>query len=50
MIVAGPKASLVEGAFNTDHTQGSVFLKGVLSRKKQVVPVIYEVLRKEDMV
>ena len=29
---------------------GGFFLKGVLSRKKQVVPVLYEIITRENMV
>ncbi|HHW62174.1 MAG TPA: putative manganese-dependent inorganic diphosphatase [Syntrophomonadaceae bacterium] len=49
MIVAGDKKYLVEDAFEHDHRHGSIYLKGVMSRKKQVVPVIYEALRKETL-
>lgn len=49
MIVAGEKKAVVESAFEHDHHAGSIYLKGVMSRKKQVVPVIYEALRKETM-
>lgn len=47
LVVAGEKSSLVEEEFQHDHVHGGIFLKGVLSRKKQVVPVIYEMLRKQ---
>jgi len=47
MIAAGRKASLVEQAFQHEHVNGGIFLQGVLSRKKQVVPVIYQMLRQE---
>ncbi|MEA1960222.1 MAG: putative manganese-dependent inorganic diphosphatase [Bacillota bacterium] len=50
MILSGAKKSLLEQAFEHDHPQGKIFLKGVMSRKKQVVPVIYEALRKEKTV
>lgn len=46
LIVAGEKSALVEEEFHHDHMYGGIFLKGVLSRKKQVVPVIYEMLRR----
>ncbi len=49
LIVAGEMSALVEEEFQHDHKQGGIFLKGVLSRKKQVVPVIYEMLRKQMM-
>ncbi len=49
MIVAGKKGNLVEKAFQHDHVNGGIFLQGILSRKKQVVPVIYEMLRKENI-
>jgi manganese-dependent inorganic pyrophosphatase len=47
LIVAGDMSRLVEDEFQHDHIKGGIFLKGVLSRKKQVVPVIYEMLRKQ---
>jgi manganese-dependent inorganic pyrophosphatase len=49
MIVAGRKSSLIEQAFKHEHVNGGIFLQGVLSRKKQVVPVIYQMLRKETI-
>jgi manganese-dependent inorganic pyrophosphatase len=49
LIVAGELSKLVEEEFQHDHIKGGIFLKGVLSRKKQVVPVIYEMLRKQMM-
>lgn len=48
LIVAGDKSNLVEQAFGQTGG-GSIYLHGVMSRKKQVVPVIYEVLRKEKI-
>jgi manganese-dependent inorganic pyrophosphatase len=48
LIVAGDKSNLVEQAFGPTG-EGSIYLHGVMSRKKQVVPVIYEVLRKQKM-
>ncbi|MEQ8201719.1 MAG: putative manganese-dependent inorganic diphosphatase [Syntrophomonadaceae bacterium] len=50
MIVAGAKKGLVEDAFQHESINGGIFLKGILSRKKQVVPVIYEALRKSDRI
>lgn len=50
MIIAGRKSSLVEQAFQHEHMNGGIFLQGVLSRKKQVVPVIYQMLRQENLV
>ncbi len=50
MITAGAKSYLVEDAFLHEHVNGGIFLKGILSRKKQVVPVIYEALRKENTI
>lgn len=50
MILAGQKKKIVEDAFGHDHVYGGIYLKGVMSRKKQVVPVIYEALRKEGIV
>lgn len=50
LLVAGEKSSLAEQAFGQNIINNSIFLQGVMSRKKQVVPVIYEVLRKEHMI
>ena len=50
IIIAGKKRALVEQAFQHEHINGGIFLQGVLSRKKQVVPVIYQTLRKENVV
>lgn len=47
MIIAGRKAQLVEQTFQHEHVNGGIFLQGVLSRKKQVVPLIYQMLRQE---
>ncbi len=49
MIVAGRKRGMVEQAFQHEHVNGGIFLQGILSRKKQVVPVIYQMLRKENL-
>jgi len=43
-IVLGPKADLVDKAFNTSVENNVIFLKDVVSRKKQIVPVITEAL------
>lgn len=50
MFIAGEKSHLAQRAFGPQNEAGSVFLKGVLSRKKQVVPVLYEALRRETLV
>lgn len=49
LLIAGERSSLAEKAFGISGVEGSAFLQGVMSRKKQVVPVIYEVLRQETM-
>lgn len=50
IIVAGEKKSLVYDAFQHQLVNGGIFLKGVLSRKKQVVPVIYQALHKSNLI
>ena len=40
ILVVGEKADIVEKAFNVKLEDDKAFLKGVVSRKKQVVPVI----------
>jgi manganese-dependent inorganic pyrophosphatase len=49
LLVAGRKSALVEQAFKYEKLHGGIFLQGILSRKKQVVPVIYQMLRQENM-
>ncbi len=48
LLVAGDKSSLIETAFGSAAGISGIFLKGVMSRKKQVVPIIYEALRKKE--
>lgn len=43
-IVLGPRASIVEDAFKSSMIENRVLLPGVVSRKKQIVPVITEAL------
>ncbi len=50
LIVSGDKSILVKDAFkSSSSSEETIFLKGIMSRKKQVVPVLYEVLRKATM-
>jgi len=49
LLFAGEKSSLVERAFGLHSEKGEIFLRGVMSRKKQVVPVIYEALRQQNL-
>ena len=44
VLVAGPRKDYVETAFNVELVDQQASLPGVISRKKQVVPVITEVL------
>ena len=46
IFVAGPKPYLVEEAFNIKLNDHQATLKGVISRKKQVVPAITAVMSK----
>jgi manganese-dependent inorganic pyrophosphatase len=50
LLVAGEKSHLISAAFGPQNKGGGFFLKGFLSRKKQVVPVLYEILTRENMV
>lgn len=50
LLVAGEKSHLITAAFGPQNKGGGFFLKGVLSRKKQVVPVLYEILTRETIV
>lgn len=49
LIVSGDRSYLVAEAFGSTASDNTVYLKGVMSRKKQVVPILYEVLRKANM-
>lgn len=49
LLAAGPKKEIVEKAFGRPLQEGGIFLEGVMSRKKQVVPVIYKILAEENM-
>jgi manganese-dependent inorganic pyrophosphatase len=46
IVLAAPASALrtLENAFSTESVDGAVYLKGVVSRKKQFVPVIIETL------
>lgn len=50
LIISGERSYLVEQAFGNTNLDRSIFLKGVMSRKKQVVPVLYEALRKANVI
>jgi manganese-dependent inorganic pyrophosphatase len=50
LLVAGEKSQLISAAFGPQNKGGGFFLQGVLSRKKQVVPVLYEILTRETIV
>lgn len=45
LVIAGPQAVLLEAAFQQEAKQGVIVLGGVMSRKKQVVPVIIQHIR-----
>ena len=49
LLIAGEKSDLVARVFG-DNIEGEVFLKGVLSRKKQIVPLIFKALAQNEMV
>ncbi len=50
LIIAGPQAALLEDAYNSQAVEGVITLTGVMSRKKQVVPVIIQHIRQKHMV
>ncbi len=50
LFAAGPGKGLAATAFGLPLEKGSVFLKGIMSRKKQVVPVIYKVLTEQSLI
>ena len=47
VIALGNKQNVVEEAYNVKLENDNAFLKGVVSRKKQVIPVITEVFNKQ---
>lgn len=50
LLVAGPKKSLAEKAFGKDFDHdGGIFLKGVMSRKKQVIPSLFRAAAEEGL-
>ncbi len=49
LLIAGERSDLVARIFGDD-VEGEVFLKGVLSRKKQIVPLIFKALAQNEMV
>lgn len=49
LLIAGEKSDLGTRIFE-DTDQGEVFLKGVLSRKKQIVPLIFRALAQNEIV
>lgn len=50
LIIAGPQAEMLEEAFQSQARQGIITLRGVMSRKKQVVPVIIQHIRQKQIV
>ncbi len=49
LLVAGKQSDLGARIFG-DNNQGELFLKGVLSRKKQIVPLIFKALAQNELV
>ncbi|ADI01872.1 MAG TPA: putative manganese-dependent inorganic diphosphatase [Syntrophothermus lipocalidus] len=49
LFAAGPRKEIAASAFSLPLEQETVFLKGVMSRKKQVVPLIYKVLAEQSL-
>lgn len=47
VLFVGDDASLVEKAFNIKSNESSAFLKGVVSRKKQVIPLLSSAIQRE---
>ncbi|MBM7691113.1 manganese-dependent inorganic pyrophosphatase [Peribacillus deserti] len=46
-LAIGEKTNAVEKAYNVSLTDGTALLKGVVSRKKQIVPVLTDIFNKE---
>lgn len=49
LLIAGERSDLGARIFGDD-VEGEVFLKGVLSRKKQIVPLIFKALAQNEIV
>ncbi len=49
LLIAGRERALAEEAFGASASHGGTLLKGILSRKKQVLPAIYEIIRKKEI-
>lgn len=49
LLIAGKERSLMDELFGAAPGQESTHLKGVLSRKKQVLPAVFEILRKKEL-
>jgi len=47
ILFVGADGSLVEKAFNIKGSEGSAYLKGVVSRKKQVIPILSSTIQRE---
>lgn len=49
ILFAGDDGALIEKAFNIKGNEGYAFLKGVVSRKKQIIPIISSTIQREMM-
>ncbi len=50
LMMVGGKSDLIARAFGQKMIEHSIFLRGIMSRKKQVVPLLFEALRQEEHV
>lgn len=49
LLIAGRERSLLEQALGSLSGQARIYMPGVMSRKKQILPVIYDALRRKDL-
>ncbi|MHB8065054.1 MAG: DHHA2 domain-containing protein, partial [Ruminiclostridium sp.] len=47
ILFVGDDGALIEKAFNIKGNEGSAFLKGVVSRKKQIIPILSSTIQRE---
>ncbi|QNU66685.1 putative manganese-dependent inorganic diphosphatase [Ruminiclostridium herbifermentans] len=47
ILFVGDDGALIEKAFNIKGSEGCAFLKGVVSRKKQIIPILSSIIQRE---
>lgn len=49
LLIAGRERALLDHALGSSPVQNRIYMPGVMSRKKQILPVIYDILRRKDL-